>query len=104
MEARNQTIAVAIGVGALGTALAFLTYSHINKVDKSNLTNNLIEEDNDDQSSWVSNLWTNNKKEKIEQDESIEQKDESIEKNSVKKEWGSFWKKEYNEQKKTEKE
>ena len=40
---RSQAISVAVGVGALGTALAYLAYSHINKTENNELIDNLVE-------------------------------------------------------------
>jgi len=88
---RNQVISVAVGVGALGTALAYLAYSHINK-EEDELINNLVDnQENKDKKSWVKNLWNGNSEEIKKENIKLETtKDISC--------WGQFWKNEYNKQ------
>ena len=74
---RSQVISVAVGVGALGTALAYLAYSHINKNENNELIDNLVEK----------NVSENSRKENIKLET---KKDISC--------WGQFWKNEYNNQ------
>ena len=52
---RNQAISVAVGVGAVGTALAYLGYSYYNKESD---TANLVEEPKQ-QTAWWNNLFEN---------------------------------------------
>ena len=75
---RNQVISVAVGVGALGTSLAYLAYSHINKNENNELIDNLVEK-NENQINQEENIKLETKK------------DISC--------WGQFWKNEYNKQK-----
>ena len=75
---RSQAISVAVGVGALGTALAYLAYSHINKTENNELIDNLVEK-NENQINQEENIKLETKK------------DISC--------WGQFWQNEYNKQK-----
>ena len=75
---RSQAISVAVGVGALGTALAYLAYSHINKTENNELIYYLVEK-NENQINQEENIKLETKK------------DISC--------WGQFWKNEYNKQK-----
>ena len=108
---RNQAISVAVGVGAVGTAIAYLAYSYSGNEDD---TSNIVETDKDN-NSWWDNLWVNSNNEK-EEEEVIEkvydasnvkksdtqktdaQKTET-EKSNTKSTWGQFWKDEYNDKK-----
>ena len=74
---RNQVISVAVGVGALGTALAYLAYSHINTNENNELIDNLVEK-------------TEHKKTQEENIKLETKKDISC--------WGQFWKSEYDKQ------
>lgn len=74
---RNQVISVAAGVGAIGTILAYLAYSHINKIENNELIDNLVAKSEN----------------KVNQEKNIKLK---IKKNSSC--WGQFWKNEYNKQ------
>ena len=57
---RNQAISVAVGVGAVGTALAYLAYSYANtEDDTANIKDNTKEN-----SSWFNNLFENSNTEK----------------------------------------
>ena len=58
---RNQVISVAVGVGALGTALAYLAYSHINKNENNELIDNLVEK-NENQINQEENIKLETKK------------------------------------------
>ena len=49
----KQAVAVAVGVGAVGTALAYLGYSAYQKKDKVAD----VETETEVKSSWLSNLW-----------------------------------------------
>lgn len=105
---RNQAISVAVGVGAVGTALAYLGYSYYNKKTD---TANLVEEPKQ-QTAWWNNLFensntiveevdsatvgnnessdVNNKSATINNDSTVN----TVEKASA---WGQFWKGEYGE-------
>jgi len=94
---RNQAISVAVGVGAVGTALAYLGYSYYNNETD---TVNLVEEPKQ-QTAWWNNLfensntnteelvYTNVEENKTHDDNNIET---TVEKASA---WGQFWKGEY---------
>lgn len=99
---RNQAIAVAVGVGAVGTALAYLGYSAYHQNDD---TNNLVEKE-----SWFSSLFKNSNTEtphhlepppnELKVEETVTDKVETQLKedaSSRKKgsSWGQFWKGEY---------
>ena len=103
---RNQAISVAVGVGAVGTALAYLGYSYYNKETD---TANLVEEPKQ-QTAWWNNLFENSntiaeevKTVTVENNDSATINNESatinnddtantVEKASA---WGQFWKGEY---------
>ena len=84
---RNQAISVAVGVGAIGTALAYLAYSHINNIEKNDLIDNLVDKSENKKhrvNNLLPNVDTNTKTENI--------------KLEIKKDiscWGEFWKNEY---------
>ena len=103
---RNQAISVAVGVGAVGTALAYLGYSYYNKESD---TANLVEE-HKQQTAWWNNLFENSNtvtedenalktetvsKETVESTGDIETVDKSTSVGTSA--WGQFWKGEYNE-------
>jgi hypothetical protein len=110
----KQAVAVAVGVGAVGTALAYLGYSVYNKNDD---TKNLVEDEN---KSWIGSLWTNSNKEetlpeKIQEETKEETKEETPEEPSktglddiikgpsdIQTAFSAFWKKEHKEIKKEE--
>tara|TARA_B110000285_G_C15119667_1_gene616329 strand:- start:2289 stop:2678 length:390 start_codon:yes stop_codon:yes gene_type:complete len=121
----KQAVAVAVGVGAMGTALAYLGYSVYNKnEDISNLTeevSNLTDEvsnlTEEEAKPWWSNLWTNSNTEPSmynEVDEPLKEAVKEVVKEAVKeeknvkialekketKEWPTFWKGEYEDSKK----
>jgi len=94
---RNQAISVAVGVGAVGTALAYLGYSYYNKETD---TANLVEEPKQ-QTAWWNNLFENsntNTEElvstNVEENETHDNNKivSTVEKASA---WGQFWKGEY---------
>jgi len=100
----KQAVAVAVGVGAVGTALAYLGYSVYNDNDD---TKNLVDSQND---SWFANLWTNSNTDEAElvdpdnnnnnnnnnNDKNFEMKNLKIPKtDTTQSAWGSFWKKEH---------
>ena len=113
----KQAVAVAVGVGAVGTALAYLGYSVYNKnEDISNLTEDVSNLTEEVTKPWWSNLWTNSNtgpsmyNEVDEVDESVqlnealkEEKNVKIEKKDPKV-WQSFWKGEYDDAKKKDEE
>ena len=103
---RNQAISVAVGVGAVGTALAYLGYSYYNKESD---TANLVEEPKQ-QTAWWNNLFENSNTvtqddnalntekistETVESTGDIETVDKSTSEGTSA--WGQFWKGEYNE-------
>ena len=65
---KGQAIKVAVGVGAVGTALAYLGYSYYNQEsDTANITAE------DEKNSWLEGLWSNSNTEEDEsENESIE--------------------------------
>ena len=91
---RNQAISVAVGVGAVGTALAYLGYSYYNKETD---TANLVEEPKQ-QTAWWNNLFENSNTEvvstNVEDNETHDNNniETTVEKASA---WGQFWKGEY---------
>jgi len=98
----KQAVAVAVGVGAVGTALAYLGYSAYH--NKNKLTH--IEEPKEE-ASWLDNLWSNSNNEKsLYNDEekedpqlksALKEEEENIKITAQKKNsaWGKFWKKEH---------
>ena len=113
----KQAVAVAVGVGAVGTALAYLGYSVYNKnEDISNLTEDVSNLTEEETTPWWSNLWTNsntepsmyNEVDKV--DETVQLKEALKEEKNVKiekkdpKVWQSFWKGEYDDAKKKDEE
>ena len=102
----KQAVAVAVGVGAVGTALAYLGYSvYNNNAD----IDNLVESQNN---SWWANVWSNSNTvtEEVEKDVQLEEaikEEEAVNKKVEKKEtraWPTFWKGEYDDAKNDEKE
>ena len=96
----KQAVAVAVGVGAVGTALAYLGYSVYNDNDD---TKNLADSQ---KTSWWTDLWSNSNTEPEElvgpdnnnNDKNFEMKNVKIpEKDPTSNAWGSFWKKEHTE-------
>lgn len=113
----KQAVAVAVGVGAVGTALAYLGYSVYNKnEDISNLTDDVSNLTEEVTKPWWSNLWTNSNTEPSmynevdEVDETVQLKEALKEEKNVKiekkdpKVWQSFWKGEYDDAKKKDEE
>jgi hypothetical protein len=116
----KQAVAVAVGVGAVGTALAYLGYSVYNKnEDISNLTDDVSNLTGEETKPWWSNLWTNSNTEPSmynevdevdEVDETVQLKEALKEEKNVKiekkdpKVWQSFWKGEYDDAKKKDEE
>ena len=109
---KNSAISVAIGVGAVGTALAYLGYSYYSK---KNDTDNIVEQE--DNTSFFDSLWNNSnteQKETVEvEDKPVQQEMKVIKKDSGSEEttvetsdsqmqkasgWGQFWKNSYEEQ------
>ena len=103
---RNQAISVAVGVGAVGTALAYLGYSYYNKESD---TANLVEEPKQ-QTAWWNNLFENSNTvtqddntlytekvstETVESTGDIETVDKSTSVGTSA--WGQFWKGEYDD-------
>jgi|SaaInlV_150m_DNA_3_1039698.scaffolds.fasta_scaffold38165_2 hypothetical protein len=113
----KQAVAVAVGVGAVGTALAYLGYSVYNKnEDISNLTEDVSNLTEEVTKPWWSNLWTNSNTEPSMYNE-VDKVDETVQlKEALKKEknvkiekkdpkvWQSFWKGEYDDAKKKDEE
>jgi len=95
----KQAVAVAVGVGAVGTALAYLGYSVYNDNDD---TKNLVDSQNN---TWWVNLWTNSNTETAElvnpdnnnNKNDVEMKNLKIDSGTISSAWGSFWKKEHTE-------
>ena len=96
----KQAVAVAVGVGAVGTALAYLGYSvYNNNAD----IDNLAEAENN---SWWGNLWSNSNTSvevpgsDVQVEEAIKE-EEAVNKKVEKKEaaWPTFWKGEYDKSK-----
>ena len=96
----KQAVAVAVGVGAVGTALAYLGYSaYHNKSDIAHI------EKPKEKASWLNNLWSNSNKEKsLYNDEekedpqlksALKEEEENIKLTAQKKNsaWGKFWEK-----------
>tara|TARA_B100001173_G_C15508640_1_gene346254 strand:+ start:147 stop:497 length:351 start_codon:yes stop_codon:yes gene_type:complete len=96
----KQAVAVAVGVGAVGTALAYLGYSAYQKKDK---VADVETTETEVKSSWLSNLWN-----KSEEKESLYNEVDGVEdvqlKEALKEEtnvkisatkknsaWGKFW-------------
>ena len=93
----KQVVAVAVGVGAIGTALAYLGYSAYHKKSVESEVN---EEEKVKKSTWLSKLWDKSDekkslynevddvqlKEAIKEEENI--KLAATKKNSA---WGKFW-------------
>ena len=113
----KQAVAVAVGVGAVGTALAYLGYSVYNKnEDISNLTDDVSNLTEEVTKPWWSNLWTNSNTESSmynevdDVDETVQLKEALKEEKNVKiekkdpKVWQSFWKGEYDDAKKKDEE
>jgi|TARA_B110000971_G_scaffold221334_1_gene268038 hypothetical protein len=113
----KQAVAVAVGVGAVGTALAYLGYSVYNKnEDISNLTEDVSNLTEEVTKPWWSNLWTNSNTEASmynevdEVGETVQLKEALKEEKNVKiekkdpKVWQSFWKGEYDDAKKKDEE
>jgi hypothetical protein len=113
----KQAVAVAVGVGAVGTALAYLGYSVYNKNEViSNLTEDVSNLTKEETTPWWPNLWTNsntepsmyNEVDKV--DETVQLKEALTEEKNVKiekkdpKVWQSFWKGEYDDAKKKDEE
>ena len=96
----KQAVAVAVGVGAVGTALAYLGYSvYNNNAD----IDNLAESQNN---SWWANVWSNSNtsvevpSSDVQVEEAIKEED-AVNKKIEKKEaaWPTFWKGEYDKSK-----
>ena len=96
----KQVVAVAVGVGAVGTALAYLGYSAYQKKDK---VADVETTETEAKSSWLSNLWN-----KSDEKESLYNEVDGVEdvqlKEAIKEEtnvkikaakansaWGKFW-------------
>ena len=102
----KQAVAVAVGVGAVGTALAYLGYSVYNNNDD---ISNLAEAQNN---SWWANLWTNSNTDSetllTEVDnpqlDASEEAGKNVKIKTPAKAWPTFWKKEYDSTKKEEEE
>ena len=96
----KQAVAVAVGVGAVGTALAYLGYSVYNNNQD---IDNLAESQNE---SWWGNLWSNSNTSEelpgndVQVEEAIKE-EEAVNKKVEKKEaaWPTFWKGEYDKSK-----
>jgi len=95
----KQAVAVAVGVGAVGTALAYLGYSAYQKKDKVAD----VETETEVKSSWLSNLW-NKSEEKESLYNQVDGADDVQLKEAIKEErnvkmsatkknsaWGKFW-------------
>tara|TARA_B100000035_G_scaffold99064_3_gene84038 strand:+ start:150 stop:506 length:357 start_codon:yes stop_codon:yes gene_type:complete len=100
----KQAVAVAVGVGAVGTALAYLGYSAYQKKDKlAEVETEQIEE----KASWLSNLWNkSDEKESLYNEVDEEEKTDDVQLKAALKEeeanikikaaksnsaWGKFW-------------
>ena len=97
---RNQAISVAVGVGAVGTALAYLAYSYANtEDDTANIKDNTKEN-----SSWFNNLFENSNTEKeidvkqVEKNNSEGESELATEQKTTSP-WGQFWKNSYDDAK-----
>ena len=99
---RNQAISVAVGVGAVGTALAYLGYSYYNK---ETVDTNLVEEPKQ-QTAWWNNLFENSNTiteeantTNVEDNDTPDINNETKNENTVEKAsaWGQFWKGEYDD-------
>ena len=97
---KGQAIKVAVGVGAVGTALAYLGYSYYNQEpDTANIT-----AESETKTFW-NELWSNSNTEegKDNVDEGQEMKDLKgtsagiVEKDITSNAWGTFWKKSFEE-------
>ena len=98
----KQAVAVAVGVGAIGTALAYLGYSAYHK--NSDIAH--IEGESQKKSSWLDNLWNkSNEKESLYNEVDEEGKTDDVQLREALKEeknikiaaqkknsaWGKFW-------------
>jgi len=108
----KQAVAVAVGVGAVGTALAYLGYSVYNKnEDISNLADDVSNLTEEVTKPWWSSLWSNSNTEQsmyneVDETEDVQvnealkgEKNVKIEKPEAKA-WPTFWKGEYEDAKK----
>ena len=96
---RNQAISVAVGVGAVGTALAYLAYSYSNPEDD---TANI--KDTKENSSWFNKLFENSntateKDVKQVEKTNSEGESEAATEQKTTTPWGQFWKKSFNDAK-----
>ena len=93
---RNQAISVAVGVGAVGTALAYLAYSYSNgEDDTANITGNT-------KRPWYETLFENSNTENDEKVTEAANPSNNESKSGVDGEkenksagWGGFWRNEY---------
>ena len=102
---RNQAISVAVGVGAVGTALAYLAYSYSTTEDD---TANIMENKKEN-SSWFNNLFENSNTETDEQPKEktakqVEKNDSEVAKLPATEQktttpWGQFWKNSFDDAK-----
>ncbi len=100
----KQAVAVAVGVGAVGTALAYLGYSIANgNADVENLADAQT-------NSWWANLWTNSNVEKddvtsevsgedVQLKEAIKEEEKNVKIEKKEAAWPTFWKGEYEKSK-----
>ena len=112
----KQAVAVAVGVGAVGTALAYLGYSVYNKNEViSNLSEDVSNLTKEETTPWWSNLWTNSNTEtsmynEVDETTDVQMKEALKEEKNVKiekkdpKVWQAFWKGEYDDAKKKDEE
>ena len=94
---RNQAISVAVGVGAVGTALAYLAYSYSNPEDD---TANI--KDTKENSSWFNKLFENSNtatEKDVKQVEKTNSEGESESEQKTTTPWGQFWKNSFDDAK-----
>lgn len=93
---RNHALSVAVGVGAVGTALAYLGYSYYSK-EKNTVS---LTENHEQQTAWWNSIFENSntivEEANIDDNENTDNNDNTSE-NIVDKTsaWGQFWKSEY---------
>jgi len=95
---RNQAISVAVGVGAVGTALAYLAYSYSNPEDD---TANI--KDTKENSGWFNKLFENSNTATEKDVKQVEKTNSFIVEPATEQKtttpWGQFWKKSFNDAK-----
>ena len=99
----KQAVALAVGVGAVGTALAYLGYSAYQKKDK---VAEVEREEIENKASWLSNLWNKSEEKKnlyneVDKDEKMDdvqlkealREEENMKIKAAKSNsaWGKFW-------------